>query len=86
MEERRPARVYPMNTMKTNWTMIHLMKMTVIWKAMPRRAPKSNAPASRQITKLFNKLSAEGCLACQAQGYGWNKERKRCGGFAEVKC
>ena len=47
----------------------------------------SDAPASRAEYKdLFDRLSAEGCQKCVAEGYGWSKERDRCGGFVASTC
>ena len=47
----------------------------------------TETPTSRADYKeLFDKLSADGCQACVASGYGWSKERARCGGFMSSTC
>ena len=51
------------------------------------RASGGPEPSSRsEYAALFNRLSAEGCQACVAAGYGWSDARGRCGGFASMKC
>ena len=41
---------------------------------------------TRSFNKLFDDLSKSGCQSCVDAGYGWDAQKKRCGGFSQSTC